>query len=147
MNELHIHGYQKDIPAFFSWIAVTHFLTETAVFKTLSAVAMTAPSSEIVFSYILPESLLNEQDQRLVVGGRARTSETWISVFIPNYLAERLNKIGFSEVSDFGPKEAYTRYFAGRSDELSASALDKLSPSVIRIEHLMKATVSDQSQS
>jgi putative transposase len=52
MNELHVHGYQKDIPAFFSWIAVTHFLTETAVFKTLSACIRLRPEhKDHVWSY------------------------------------------------------------------------------------------------
>jgi len=68
--------------------------------------------------------------------------EPWISQFDTIALAERLKGMGFAEVSDFGPAEANTLYLAGRTDEISQSALKELLWSMLNIAHLMKARVS-----
>ncbi len=146
MNELQAHGYQKGVPAFFSWLGVTQYLTETAVFQTLREVISAAPGSEIVFEYVLTESL--DGGHLKMAEGEARGGEEpWLSTFSPVDLAEHLKKIGFSEVSDFGPEEANKLYFAGRTDELSPSALDGLSSSALRLAHLMKARVGGKPES
>jgi len=140
MNELEIHGYRKEATAFISWLGVTQYLTEAAVFQTLRDVSSAAPGSEIVFEYVLDESLLVDGDRLFITGGRQQP-EPWISFFDPQDLAERVRQTGFKEVADFGPDEANRLYFAGRSDELSVSVLDNLTSSTLRIAHLMKAMV------
>lgn len=141
MDELRAHGYRKDAPAFFSWLGVTMYLTEAAVYQTLREVVVAAPGSEIVFEYVLPDSLLDDGERRIAALGRANTNEPNLSHFDPVSLAKRLKEIGFSEVWDFGTKEANTLYFNGRTDELSASVLDGLYASTIKLMPLMKARV------
>ena len=140
-DELCAGGYRLEIPAFFSWLGVTQYLTEAAVFQTLHEVASAAPGSEIIFEYTLQESLLDDGDRQIVAAGRARTSEPWLTMFDPVSLAERLKETGFVKVRDFGPEEANTIYFTGRTDELSPSELNRLSSSALRIGHFMKAIV------
>jgi len=121
-------------PAFFSWLGVTQYLTEDAVFKTLQEISALAPRSEIVFEYTVPDSLLNEEDQQMLAmfkAGSAARGEPWLSQFDPDSLAAKLKDIGFAEVSDFGPDEANARYFSGRTDGLHT----------LRMPHLMKASV------
>ena len=57
------------------------------------------------------------------------------SLFEPAKLAEQVRKIGFAEVSDFGPDEAEARYFKDRTDALRPLALN----------HYMRARVGTRS--
>lgn len=109
--------------AFFSWLGVTQYLTEAAVFETLAYVAsQTAPGSEIVFQVILPASGLNAEDKALVSSTSQRAAgfgEPWLSYFEPVELAVRLKGMGFGDVVIFGRKEGSARYFQGRTDGLT----------------------------
>ena len=51
VDGLHAGGHRPDVPTFFSWLGVTHYLTEEAVFTTLRYVASLAAGTEIVFQY------------------------------------------------------------------------------------------------
>ncbi len=141
IEELITAGYRPEIPVFFSWLGVTHFLTESAVFQTLREVASTAPGSEIVFEYVLQESLLGNGDRQITATLKANPSEPWLSFFNPVELAERVKETGYSEVWDFGQEEANELYFKGRTDVLSPTVLDRLSVNTFRSAHLMEARV------
>ena len=139
LDELRRTGCRLDIPIFFSWLAVTHFLSEDSIFQTLRDLASTPTGSEIVFSYILVDSLLEKGAQQVVAMGK-KSPEPWISQFDPVILAKQLKGMGFAEVRDFTLKDAFNIYLSGRSDELSPRSLG-LQASVMGAEHLMKAKV------
>ena len=141
MDQLCAFGFKKDVPAFFSWLGVTVYLTKDAIFATLAEVAEAKSGSEIVFEYSLREPFLNNQEQLVIAEGRKRKREPWVSLFDPVDLMQHLQGIGFTNVTDFGAGEAYTRYLADRSDELSASKLKTATVSTLRVCHLMKARV------
>jgi methyltransferase (TIGR00027 family) len=133
-DTLRAGGYRAEKPAFFSWLGVTEYLTEEAIFTTLQGVAAMAPGSEIVFGYAVLETLLDEEYRRLMAVVKAYTAargEPYRSQFEPTTLAMRVKELGFAQVWDFGPEEANARYFAGRTDGLYAT------PS----HHFMKARV------
>jgi O-methyltransferase involved in polyketide biosynthesis len=100
-----------------------------------------ARGSEIVFDYALPDSLLGDGERQLWKAGRSDSGESLVRQFDPVKLAEHLKDMGFTEVSDFGPEEENALYLNGRTDGLSPFVLDGLSVSVIRLFHIMKATV------
>jgi methyltransferase (TIGR00027 family) len=117
-------GHRPELPTFFSWLGVTHYLTEEAVFTTLRYVASLAPGSEIVFQYFLPEALFDDENRRLLAlwkTRRASVGEPVLSQFEPTTLATRLREFGCTQVWDVGPAELDARYFAGRTDGLRAS--------------------------
>jgi methyltransferase (TIGR00027 family) len=131
-------GHRPELPTFISWLGVTQYLTEEAVFETLRYVVSLAPGSEIVFQYVVPEALLDDGNRRLLAMFKAASAargEPWLSLFEPTTLAARVKELGFTQVWDFGPKEANTRYFAGRADGLCASPM----------HHLMKGQVGSVS--
>ena len=131
---LHAGGHRPELPAFFSWLGVTQFLTEEAVFTTLRYVASLAPGSEIVFQYFLPEALFDDENRRLLAlwkARRASVGEPVLSQFEPTTLATRVQEFGFTQVWDVGPEALDARYFVGRTDGLRASPHS----------HLMKARV------
>ena len=133
-DELRTGGYLLEQPAFFSWLGVTQYLTEEAVFNTLKQVASFAPGTEIMVTYVISESQLDAENQRLIAinkSGAAARGEPWLSLFEPSHLASRLRELGFTHVSDFSPEAANARYFTGRSDGLCVPS----------IEHIMYAQV------
>jgi O-methyltransferase involved in polyketide biosynthesis len=121
--------HRPELPTFVSWLGVTMYLTEEAIFETLRYVASLAPRNEIVFQYILPELLVNEEGQRLLSifkAASAARGEPWLSQFESTTLTARLKEFGFTQVWDLGPEEANARYFAGRTDGLCASPIHRL---------------------
>ncbi|MBI3801609.1 MAG: class I SAM-dependent methyltransferase, partial [Deltaproteobacteria bacterium] len=96
-------------PVFFSWLGVTGYLTEEAIFKTLREVATAAPGSEIVFGYGVREELLDRESQQMrtaLKGQVAARGEPTLSLFDPTSLAARVKAVGFAQVWDFGPEAA-----------------------------------------
>jgi methyltransferase (TIGR00027 family) len=127
-------GFRRERPAFFSWLGVTIYLTEPAIFSTLDFVRRCAPGTEIVFEYSLPLDALPPEERDLLEASIARCEargERFKTYFTPAALARRLESLGFADVVDFGPREAETAYLAGRSDSLWFSELC----------HLMHASV------
>ena len=127
-------GHRPELPTFFSWLGVTHYLTAEAVFTTLRYVASLAPGSEIVFQDFLPEALFDDENRRLLAlwkARRASVGEPVLSQFAPTTLVTRMQEFGCTQVWDVGPEELDARYFAGRTDGLRASPHS----------HLMKARV------
>src|SRR5215510_4775287 len=125
-------------PVFFSWLGVTGYLSEEAIFKTLREVVTAAPGSEIVFGYGIREELLDKESQHMRAALReqvAARGEPNLSLFEPTSLAARVKALGFAQVQDFGPEAANARYFADRTDGLCVGQLT----------HLMKARVGDGS--
>jgi methyltransferase (TIGR00027 family) len=134
VDGLRASGYRVEEPAFFSWLGVTQYLTEAAVYRTLQEVASLAAGTEIVFMYVVPASMRDEENQCLLAVSTASSAsrgEPWLSFFAPARLAARVKELGFAEVWDVDPGEANARYFAGRGDGLR----------VADIAHLMKARV------
>ena len=135
IERLQTSAYRINVPAVFSWLGVTEYLTPEAIFRTLRTVASLALGTEILFQYDLPKELLDEEAQQVlavVMAGAAANNEPLITFFEPSRLAAQVRELGFSEVWDFSPEEASSLYFAGRTDGLRPPA------SV----HLMGARVS-----
>ena len=118
-------GYDGSVPSFFSWLGVTQFISKEAVFATLNWVATSATAgSEIVFQYCLPDSMLNEEEQKQRAFARQKgedIGEPWKSTFEPDFLISRLKKIGFDHVENIDKLKAESylqRYFLDRTDGL-----------------------------
>jgi methyltransferase (TIGR00027 family) len=123
-DRLRVGGYRSDLPAFFSWLGVTHYLTEEAVFETLRYVASLAAGTEIVFQYFVSEALRKDEDRSILDLWKARRNregepmEAVLSMFEPTKLATRVLELGFAQLWDLGPEEADARYCARRTDGL-----------------------------
>jgi len=130
-------GYHLEEPGVFSWLGVTPYLTEDAIFGTLKDVAALAAGTAIIFEYEVPEALLDAEGQRLEAATRAFATargEPWLSLFDPSNLRAQVQTLGFVAIEDIGPEEANARYFAGRRDGLR----------IYPFAHLMKAQVSSR---
>ena len=117
--------YRSDLPAFFSWLGVTTYLTHEANLATLAAIASCAPSgSELVFSYLDQRVLDADGEHAAVQRARdqvASVGEPWVSGFNPDRLDSDLRGTGLELVANLGPRELADRYCAGRVDGLRPS--------------------------
>lgn len=126
--------YPLEKPAFISWLGVTQYLTRDTVLATLKQVAALASGTEIAFTFILPEALLDANDRRIfpvITASMAAVGEPWISFFDPVELTSLLKNLGFVRITTFGGTAANDRYFSGRSDGLRVTG----------VEHVMRAQV------
>jgi methyltransferase (TIGR00027 family) len=118
-------GFDVERPAFFSWLGVTMYLEEAAVFETLRFITRCAKGSEVLLEYMLPmDSLppmmriaMQQMNARLAQGG-----EPWKTFFEPEALAARMAALGFSRSRTWTPDELNQRYLADRSDGMRITA-------------------------
>jgi len=119
-------GFAAGERAFFSWLGVTPYLSESAVNSTLQFIASLPAGSGIVFDYAISPSLLTPV-QRLAFDNLAQrvalAGEPFQSFFDPTLLKHSLREMGFGEVEDLGPDELNARYFQGRTDGLKVGSL------------------------
>lgn len=118
-------GFSFSEPAVFSWIGVTMYLTLDAIRETLATVACGAPGTSIVLTYNQPpEALtgLGSQTQSTLARIITEMGEPFVSLFRPDEFEALLRDVGYTDIQHFGPDEALTVYFAGRSDAQMAGA-------------------------
>lgn len=127
-------SFEFDVPAVFSWLGVTQYLTSAAILETLSFIQSLPRLSTAVFSFLPTDEVLDEEDIQLIAEIDRRASaggEPFISRFDPQALQLLLHDIGFKTVYHLRPEVAQERYFMNRTDGLKASS----------VEQLMRATV------
>jgi len=115
-------GFSGSVPAFFSWLGVTVYLSRDANLSTLRGIAtVSAPGSEVVFTYIDQRALEGHGSSELekIRTRLAARGEPWISGFDPVTLARELAALGLDRVEDLGSRELSRRYCAARTDGLS----------------------------
>jgi methyltransferase (TIGR00027 family) len=123
-------GFRAGEPALFSWLGVTSYLSEEAVYVTLQDLAGAAPGSAVVFSYGLKGPLLSEQGRRIgeVMKSRvaARNEPAANGGFDPAELARRLRGMGYRRIEDLDVAAAQARYFAQRRDGLQSPPMNHM---------------------
>lgn len=115
-------SYQADLPAFFSWLGTTPYLSNEATLATLRSIAeYAAPGSEIVFDYLVPGEILSGPDRQVVEKLErftARRGEPLIGQFHPAELKNTLGSVGIELLEDFSGADQDERYFEDRDDGL-----------------------------
>jgi methyltransferase (TIGR00027 family) len=119
-DALRRHGVDARQPTFFSWLGVTMYLTEKAVFDVLRVVAGFPHGSEIVFTFAPKPTGDGTADAVMARFAEiaAASGEPWITYFDPDELIAKVRALGFSGVEMLDPAEAATRYFTARKDDL-----------------------------
>ena len=118
-------GFDPDIRTFFSWLGVTHYLTNESVMATLQYIASMSTGSGVVFDYAVSPSRLKALP-RMIYKSMARrvanAGEPWKSFFDPEVLAKDVRQLGFSQIENLGPPEINARYFRDRTDGLQVGS-------------------------
>jgi methyltransferase (TIGR00027 family) len=110
-------GFDRARETFFTWLGVTVYLSEEAVWSTLGWIGRSPGGAHVVFDYGEPVESLPDAEQGRAAGSASRAEavgEPWISFFEPRRLRVRLTELGFRDIEDLGRREIAERYFGGR---------------------------------
>jgi methyltransferase (TIGR00027 family) len=121
LPELTAAGFRTDLPACFSWLGVTMYLTEDAVMETLAMIAGLPRGSSVTFDFRVHHALLNPFEQAvapIVEQHVAALGEPFVSTFDPAALRADALKLGFSAAEAHEPEALNRRYFYHRKDGL-----------------------------
>jgi methyltransferase (TIGR00027 family) len=66
IESLRNSGYRPSEAGFFSWLAVTQYLTRDTIFDILRMVASMASGTEIIFEYYMSGALLDDEDREIL---------------------------------------------------------------------------------
>jgi len=128
-EQLRACDFDPDAASFCSGLGLMLYLEDEVVDDIFRFVARLPPSSEIVFSFVPPDEDLDGVDleiTRRAAAKFAKMGEPWKSRVRPQAMAERLMALGFREVFHLSPELAQGRYFAGRSDKLTAPHFEQM---------------------
>ena len=134
LDALRAAGFAFDSQTLCSWMGVTQYLTPEALESTFRFVLSLPPSSEIVFSFILPQDEVSgvEAEALLIAAQRAaELAEPWLARFRPGELAAKLRLMGFSQIIHLTPEEAGERYFRDRKDGLKERCGEQLMRAIV----------------
>jgi methyltransferase (TIGR00027 family) len=105
-------GFQRDAPAFFTWLGVVPYLTQDAIDRTLHFIS-SIPNAEVVFDYLEPPEAFSAE-LRQIEKARAeqleKMGERSDRRFEPAGIAAILHAHGFSGIDDIGYQEIASRF-------------------------------------
>jgi methyltransferase (TIGR00027 family) len=114
-------GFDPAQQTFFTWLGVVPYLTEKAVWSTLSFIANLPNGEHVVFDDSDPPDSL-PPEWRAIHDKRAERvaelGEAWLTYFEAHELRTKLLGLGFTEVEDLGPPQIAARYFPNRAISL-----------------------------
>ena len=122
-------GFDRESPAFFSWVGTTMYLERAAIEATLRLVGRCARGSAIVLSYNPRPELLDDDSleflatvRRLVDG----MGEPLRSFFAPEEIEELAARCGLGVREHPTVADLTRRYFAARTDGMRPFAVERL---------------------
>jgi len=122
---LTVAGFDPSQQTFFTCLGVVPYLTEKAVWSTLSFIANLPNGAQVVFDYCDPPDLLSGEarvSHEMRASHVAQLGEAWLNYFEADELRAKLMALGFSEVEDLGPAQMAARYFPNRGSILPDKA-------------------------
>jgi methyltransferase (TIGR00027 family) len=105
-------GFQRDSPAFFTWLGVVPYLTQDAIDRTLDYIR-SIQSSEVVFDYVEAPEAFSEELRPLVTERTEqlkKIDERWVSRFEPAGMAAILRSHGFCAIEDINFQQIASRF-------------------------------------
>ena len=121
--------FDSSAPSFCSALGLMLYLEDEIVDDILRFVISLPRSSEIVFSFVPPDAELDGLDLEIVrraAANFAKIGEPWKSRVRPRAMVERLVGLGFGEAFHLSPELAQAKYFAGRSDKMTAPHFEQM---------------------
>ena len=112
-------GFDPGRRAFFLWLGVVPYLSQSAIFATLDWIAGLPGGGEVVFDYANPVETVEDPAMRAaheVLARRVREAgEILQTFFVTAELTARLRALGFRDIEDLGPNEIAGRFFPERA--------------------------------
>jgi methyltransferase (TIGR00027 family) len=118
-------GFDPSQPAVLASAGLSLYLTKEANKAALEEIALFAPGSMLVMTFILPLELIDpkERAQHEMIYERARAAGTpFISFFAPTEITMLAREAGFKAAKHISRADITQRYFVGRADGLLPSS-------------------------
>jgi len=128
------NGFDRNQPAFFSWLGVIYYLQRESGLETFRYIAALPAGSQVVLDFMLDDTSLDETRRESVRKASdyvASIGEPWLTRYAPDDLEQTLHDIGFSETTFFSNDLATERYLKGRSDGLSLDSLIQMMSAIV----------------
>jgi len=126
-SSLHESGYLPDAPTLFTWEAVSQYLTETGVRRTLAFLAEAAHGSRLIFTYVQRDFI----DGANLFGCQALYDQflgkerMWHFGLRPVEVSPLLAEFGWNEREQVGRAEYVRRYVAPLGRRLSVTDVER----------------------
>ena len=127
-------GFEWSRPAFFSWLGVTGYLAAHSIEATLRSLALGAPGTEIVLSYVLTDPYLDEigtEFRDTFLGLAAAGGEPVRTRLAPRDAEALVKRCGLIVAEQVSREDLEGRYFARRSDGLRPATMEGLVAAVV----------------
>jgi methyltransferase (TIGR00027 family) len=129
-TELKGAGYNLTSKTLFIWEGVTQYISEDANNHILEYIAQAAPSSRIIFSYIV-KSFIDGKDIRkdlkvMHKHMRKKNSPIWIFGLDPADIPNYLSKYSFTLIEDIGKEEVEERYMKSVNLDLKVFEIERI---------------------
>jgi len=118
-------GFDFALPAVYSWIGVTMYLSLAAINATLTTIARNAPGTQLALTYNQPSTVLDDLSAKVTATFASiatELGEPFISLFVPDQITDLLRQHAFDQIEHFGPDEARVTYFQEDQDVSIAGA-------------------------
>ncbi len=121
------NGFDRGMRTFYVWEAVTQYLTEPAVRKTMEHLAGAAPGSSLAFTFIRKDFL----DGQTMYGAQSAYHDfvvkrpLWHFGLHPEDVAGFLAEYGWGECEQVGPDQYTARYLQPAGRQMTVSEIER----------------------
>lgn len=124
---LRARGHRAEDRTLFIWEAVTQYLTESAIRKTLGYLQKAATGSRLVFTYVRQDFIdgTNLYGAGNLYNGFRVKQQIWRFGFSPDQVAPFLADYGWHEVEQMGRQAFLERYVAPAGRDLNVSEIER----------------------
>ena len=127
-------GFDTGQPAFFSWLGVSYYLQPRAVEDVFRYAAGVASGSQLVFDFMLADSVLGDRERQALARITAfleKYREPLMCRFEPQLLRDLLHTVGFTTTEHLNWADAMDRYFKGRADGMYLDPTTQIMSAVV----------------
>jgi methyltransferase (TIGR00027 family) len=127
VQSLTANGFRFDRPAMFGWEAVTQYLTEEGVRRTLAPLAKAAPGSRLIFTFVRRDFLDGATGYQAEGAYRdfVTRRRVWHFGLAPDEVAALLEEYGWTEREQVGTPEYQRRYLQPTGRSLPVSEIER----------------------
>jgi methyltransferase (TIGR00027 family) len=122
------HGYPAGQRTFFIWEAVTQYLTETGIRRTLDFLAKAPHGSRLAFTYIRKDFIdgKNKYGQEAAYQQYISKDKFWLFGMDPKEVSSFLENYGWRVVEHLGYEELAERYVKPTGRELASMLIERI---------------------
>ncbi|MQA87416.1 MAG: SAM-dependent methyltransferase [Streptosporangiales bacterium] len=126
-DSLTTNGFRLEKSTMFVWEAVTQYLTEDGIRRTLAFLAKAAAGSRLIFTYVRKDFLDGKNFYGFEKGYREWVvkQRMWRFGIDPEDVDDLLREYGWTEREQVGPSEYVARYFRPAGRDLTASEIER----------------------